>query len=323
MNKYNDLKYITQLPLRNLKKIPVGYVCSCYKCNEGRSPWKTRMFFLTQKKDFTVVYCQNCGYDTNFKTFLKDNFPATYEDYLKEERSELLNDLKNGTLVIKEKKIQNIINSDLELKYVFRMNKDYFKKAKYYPAAVEFCKRRHITDHIDDLYYNIHPDHALSGMVVFPFYLEDKYHLYGLQGRHTEFKKFHTHSKNESMKIYNFYHVDFELPVYIFEAIIDSLTFDNSLAMLGVSLSDAVLSKMRNPIYILDNDKRGIETALKYAGENKNIFVYPKSFKYKDFNAAICDGVKKSELKQMVTENTFKGFAATVKLNMLKSGRKF
>lgn len=323
MDKINELKYIHQLSLPKLKRVPSGYMCSCVKCKEGKSPWKTRMYILTEKKSYITVFCQNCGYDTNFRTFVKDFFPYIFEEYKRDERELLLANLKNGTLNRKDVKTSSDLNNDLDLKYVFKLSQKYFKPAKHHPLAVEFCKKRHIEDRIDEFFYNVHPNHTLSGMVIFPFYVGDDHFLYGFQGRHTSVKKFHTHSKNESMKVYNFYRVNFDEPVYIFESIIDSLMIPNSIAMLGVSLSEPVLNSMRSPIFVLDNDKRGIQTAIKYASENKKIFIYPDNFKYKDFNAAVCDGVNRSELKDMIKENTYQGFAATVRLQMVMSKSKF
>ena len=91
------------------------------------------------------------------------------------------------------------ININTPLQYQFQLNEKYFKPAAHYRKAVEFCKKRKIEDHIDKFYYNIHPKSALSDMIIFPFTMEDKITLYGLQGRHPEYKRFMTFSKNESL----------------------------------------------------------------------------------------------------------------------------
>jgi hypothetical protein len=322
MEKYNEIKYIPMLGLPKLKQISSGYVCSCPICHEGRSPWKTRLFILTQNKSFITVFCQNCGYDTNLKSFIKQINPYLFEDYKKEERIELLADLRNGTLQKKAKEIDNGVCKELDFKYIFNLNKTYFKPAREYSACFDFCKKRNIIEHIDRFYYNIHPNHVLSGMIIFPFQTGDE-SLYGFQGRHTTTKKFHTHSKNDSAKIFNLFNVELDDPVYIFESIIDSLMLENSIAMLGVTISEAVSNKIKDQIFILDNDKRGIDTSIKYAEENKKIFIYPNSFKYKDFNEAVCAGMPKKELKDMVDSNIFEGFQAVVKLKLIKRSRKF
>lgn len=322
MDKFNEIKYIRMLGLNKLKQIPAGFVCSCPICREGKSPWKTRLFILTQKKSFITVFCQNCGYDTNLKTFIKQLNPYIFEDYKKEERAELLADLRSGNLNRKDREVDNGVSKELDIKYIFNLNKTYFKPANEYSACIDFCKKRNITEHINRFYYNIHPSHMLSGMIIFPFQTGEG-SLYGFQGRHTSTKTFHTHSKNDSAKIFNLFDVDLDEPVYIFESIIDSLMIDNSIAMLGVTISEAVSNKIKNQIFIFDNDKRGIDSSILQAKQNKKIFIYPNSFKYKDFNEAVCKGVPKQELKQMVDENIFDGMKAVVKLNLIKNSRKF
>lgn len=306
MDKQLEFKYIAQLNLKNLKRIPTGYMCSCPKCNEGNSPWKTRLYILTEKKSYITVYCHNCTYDTNLRSFIKEFFPHVFESYKSEERNELLKSLKEGNFLKKDNYTSNY-NQEVNIQYKFKLSKTYFKPAKNYKEAIEFCKRRNIIEHIDSLYYNIHPNHTLSGMIIFPFYLEDGKTLYGFQGRHTQVKRFHTHSKNEFLKVYNIFDVDLDETVYIFESIIDSMMMKNSIAMLGTTLSEAMLQKLGKPVYICDNDFTGKKKTLQYLKEGKSCFIPPNDFKYKDFNEAVCNGINKSTLPFLVKENTYKG----------------
>jgi hypothetical protein len=321
MHKTNELKYIHQIGLQNLKKVPSGYMCSCPICKEGSSPWKTRFYILTEKKDYITVYCQKCSYCTNFKTFLREYSPYIFAEYQLEDRQELLSDLKNGTLV-KKQNYKSDWNKEVELKYKFKLNEKYFQPAINYKAAYEFCKRRNIVEYIHDLYYNVHPDSMLSGMIVFPFIMGDRETLYGFQGRHTEKKLFHTYSKNESMKVYNLYNVDVTKTVYAFESIIDSLMMDNTIAMLGTTLSENVFKKLKDIVYVCDNDGTGLKRTLQYLNEGKKCFIFPDSFKFKDFNEAVMGGINKSTLPSLVEENTFQGLSGITKINFNLMKRK-
>lgn len=320
MDKLSEMKYIHTIHLPRLKRVQAGWVCSCVKCKEGSSPHKTRMYFLTENKHYITVYCQHCGYSTNLKTFLQEFFPSAYLDYVEEEKLIRYNDIKNGTLVKKEK-YQSELNNVIDLQYKFKLNRKYFKPAKNYEKAVSFCKKRNILEHIESLYYNVHPKSALSGMVIFPF-VTDNGDLYGFQGRHTEQKRFHTHSKNESMKVYNLFTVKVDEPVYIFESIIDSLMIPNSIAMLGTTLYKPVIAKMPHRIYITDNDKEGMKRCMQYLKEGEKCFIFPEFFHYKDFNEAVCDGYKKQELKRLIKENTFEGTLGIAKLTFQIMKRK-
>jgi len=321
MQKYKELQYIHRLGLPKLKRVQPGYMCSCIKCREGSSPWKTRMYFLTENKEYITVFCQHCGYNTNLRMFLKEFFPFIYEEYVKEELNDKMEGLKNGTLIIKEPK-KSKINTCVELKYKFNLNQKYFKPANKYRASVDFCKKRHISEHIDKFYYNIHPTHIMSGMVVFPFLLEDQETLYGLQGRHTEKKLFHTISKNEAMKIYNIFNVNFDKPVYCFESIIDSLMVENAIAMLGTTLSPAISDMIQHKVMITDNDRVGRERTLRYLQEGHECFIFPSNFKYKDFNEAVCDGFKKSDLPKLIENNTFIKEAGIARIKFQLMGKK-
>jgi hypothetical protein len=173
-----------------------------------------------------------------------------------------LDNLRNGT--VNRKPIgSSPINTVIDLKYTFKLGK-YFEPAINHQKAINFCKKRHIIEHIDKFRYCVHPSNIMSGMIIFPFYMEDNETLYGFQGRHTDHKLFYTHSKNESVKSYNTFNVNYTENVYIFESIIDSLMVKNSIAMLGTSLSEGIKTLMPKRIWIFDNDKVGKQRALEY-----------------------------------------------------------
>lgn len=313
MNKYSELQYIGRLGLVSLQKVQSGYTCNCFKCGSA-TPWKRKMYILTEHRNYITVFCQRCGYNTNLRNFIRDINPYIFEEYKKEEAKERLDDLRNGTL---NKKMvgSSVINTDIDLKYLFKLSSLYFKPAKQFRKAVEFCKRRHIQDHIDEFYYSIHPtDNIMSGMLIFPFYMEDKETLYGFQGRHTEQKLFYTHSKNESVKSYNTFNVDYEQTVFIFESIIDSLMVENSIAMLGTSLSEAIKALMHKRVWIFDNDRVGKQRALQYLDQGEKCFIYPDNFKWKDFNEAVCAGYKRENLPRLIQENSCDALKGKTKL---------
>jgi hypothetical protein len=312
MEKYKELAYIPRLSILKLKRIQAGYMGSCPICKEGSHPWKTRFYILTENKSHITVFCQRCSYNTNLRTFIKDTHPYLFEEYLAEEKKEFLANLKEGTLIHKEQR-QSEINNIINLQYTFKFGQ-YFKPAAKYREAVEFCQKRHISEHIDKFYYNIHPSKIMGGMLIFPFLLEDQETLYGFQGRHTKVKTFFTHSKNEFMKVYNLYNVNLSETVYIFESIIDSLMVPNSIAMLGTTLSKPILDMIKHKVFIPDNDNVGKQRTLQYLKEGYRCFIFPDNYKYKDFNEAVCDGVKKSDLILLIKCNTFEGLLGETKI---------
>lgn len=321
MDKIHELPYIHRLGLKNLKPFNKGYMCSCLKC--GNTTNKRKMYILTEGKSFITVFCQRCGYDTNLRTFIKDFNPILLQEYDEEDKRLKLDNLKNGTLFKKEPK-KVVINTDIQLQYKFTLSDRYFKPAREYSKAIDFCERRQITDYIDRFYYCVHPDNIMSGMLIFPFLLNDQETLYGFQGRHTDQKLFYTHSRNESVKCYNIFNVNPKETVYIFESIIDSLMIPNAVAMLGTSLSTQVENLIPKRVYVFDNDKVGLTRTIEYLEKGEKCVVLPTTLKFKDFNEAVCKkGFKKSDLLTIVKDNTFSGLAGIAKvkfklLNMRK-----
>lgn len=313
MDKLNELTYIPLLGVRNLKRTPSGYKCSCPICMEGKHPNRTRCYILTNKHDWITVYCQNCNYNSNLKNFIKLINQPLYEQYVEADKREFLNDLNAGT-ILKRAKTNKPTIIESNIRYTFNLNRKYFVSAKTSQQCIDFCKRRKILDFIDDLWYCIHPTKIYGNMIIFPFSIEDK--LYGFQGRRVNQKLFYTHSKNEGMKIYNYFDVDREKRVCAFESIIDSMMVPNSIAMLGTTLNQTTLNKFNSLVFITDNDKTGINRAVEYVKNGHKVFVYPDNFKYKDFNDAVVKGgYKQNTLIDMIDNNTFEGLAGVTRLS--------
>lgn len=316
MTKNEQITYLLQLNLQGLKKTESGYNFRCPICGDSKKNIsKKRCWALTRKDpNNLIVYCHNCGYSSNFKFFLKNVNSYLFSDYIKKEKEEKINDIKEGRLLSKAKP-QGNINIDTPIKYQFKLNKKYFKPAKDFKQAVEFCKKRDILDQIDDLYYCVHPKNLCSGMVIFPCYMPDGETLYAFSARHTDFKRFYIHSKNESFKVFNIFGVDKNENVFIFESIIDSYTMTNSIAALGSDISENILKLIKNPIFIFDNDTTGRKKTLKYLQNGYRCFIPPDDFRFKDFNEAICNGWSKDQINRMVHENIFRGFSGIARIN--------
>lgn len=316
MTKNEQITYLLQLRLEGLKKTESGYNFRCPICGDSKKHIsKRRCWALTRKdSDNLVIYCHNCGYSSGLKNFLKNTNIYLYNEYSKKEREENINNLKEGTLLSKSKTRSNI-NIDTPINYQFKLNQKYFKPARDFKQAIDFCKKRNILDHIDELYYCIHPNNLCSGMIIFPCYMPDNENLYAFSARHTEFKRFYIHSKNESFKVFNIFNVDLNENVFIFESIIDSYTMTNSIAALGSDISENVLKLIKYPIFCFDNDTTGRKKTLKYLDKKYRCFIPPDNFKYKDFNEALCDGWSKEQINRMVQDNIYEGIAGKTRIN--------
>jgi hypothetical protein len=316
LDKYLEMEFIHQVPLRNFISTEAGFRCSCPVCNEGSHPNKRRCNILTKKYEWIQVTCFNCGLSTNFKEFLRQVSPTIFEDYEKKEKAEWLKNLREGKLNKKLQDGRTVINTNTPLQYQFELNEKYFRPAKNFEKAVEFCKKRKIIDYIDDFYYNINKKGDNGGMLIFPFYMEDHKTLYGFQGRHTEEKRFNTHSKNESFKVYNIFGVTKDKPVIAVESLIDSLNIDNSISMLGSDLSAKCQYTLRDYelIYAFDSDDTGLKKAVKYGDAGNKVFVWPAMGKIKDFNDLAKLGWTKEEITEFIKRYSYKGLELKARL---------
>ncbi len=110
-------------------------------------------------------------------------------------------------------------------------------------------------------------------------------------------------------------------PDIICEGIFDSLStgYTNSAAMLGADLSVDYRNTLpigkAGPVFAFDNDKTGINKALKYTDLGYKIFVWPE-IEYKDFNEMLVSGSSREEIKKIIEDNTYLGILAKAKLKM-------
>jgi len=92
--------------------------------------------------------------------------------------------------------------------------------------------------------------------------------------------------------IYNIDHIDPSKPVIVLEGIIDSLFIENSIAIIGASISNKVkkrISKL-DVYYLFDNDKTGMEKSKKLLLDGEKVFLWNKwhlSSGCKDINDVI------------------------------------
>jgi hypothetical protein len=334
---YEDIEFVKRLPLKNFKQKGNGYVCFCEWCKEGKSPWKSRCNIVAPNTYHShwTVHCFNCGMTTNVRGLISHISPFIFESYVQREKELFLDGLRDGSIISKYKNsalvdnqlpptidIPEFANKTREstLKYQFELNTRYFKPAREYKAAVEFCKRRNVIDSIDRLYYNIHPDRPESGMVIFPFETSSGL-IYGWQGRHPKEKRFHTFSKNEGFKVFGLFQCDPSESVIVAESIIDSLNINNAIACVGAELSPLVIQNFLQKeklIFALDRDSRGLETATKYCAGGYRVFVWPESAAVKDFNELSCAGWSAADITEFIIRNSYSGLELTTKLGFLK-----
>ena len=146
--------------------------------------------------------------------------------------------------------------------------------------------------------------------------------MFAFQGRAfgKEQPKYITIKLDETkQKVYGLERVNYQKHIYIVEGPLDSLFLDNCLAAGGADLTLRVSSDQVT--YIFDNEPRNKEIIKRmYAVVEKdyNVVVWPNDVQLKDVNEMIMGGMKREELIDIISKNTFSKLEALTKLNYYK-----
>jgi hypothetical protein len=326
MDVYQEMSYIPQLFLRDCKQHSSGFNFK-HDCPTGQD--KKRRGYILIKHDRITVYCHNCSLSTNLKKFIEETNQLVYNDYVEEERKEYITKLKEGKIFAKKEEFRShVIESGIKDLRLFKFNTKYFVPAKTIPECVTYCESRKFPEGvIDKLMYCNHPKMFWGGMLIFPLYWKDGEHVYGFQGRSMKEKIFYNFSNNESFKVYNIFNVNLDKPVFIFESIIDSYYKENSIAVLGSSISNIVLGMIKFPVFCFDNDirkdRKGLTQSIEYASKGHKVLVWPSELSWaKDPNDLAKKGWTKDQIERMINTNLKSGLGAVTAIKFKMRGKR-
>ena len=119
---------------------------------------------------------------------------------------------------------------------------------------------------------------------------------------------------SQKEKIYGLNRIDWKKTVYVVEGPIDSLFLDNCIA---TAQSDLRLKNRKDNIVLVpDNEPRNeqiVKQIEKFIDNNYSVVLWPESVKEKDINEMILSGKTKSDIKNLIEQNTFNGISAKLK----------
>ena len=293
------------------KESPLDINARCPVCGDSKTNKNTKRLHLYEKAGVTLVKCFNggCPVNNNMYNFIKLYFPEHLHNYKREMFNKKL--LEQPDLHTKNEQEQTTINNfnTIELEqYLDPINQDcldYLKSRKIQYDESKYGKWYYGSKilNINDKKYNI------IDKIVIPFYYNNK--IYGFYSRSIKEKNFITFNLNEGYKIWNWFNINKEEPVYIFEGIFDAISSgkQNIIALCSLDLPRERLAELKNPIFCLDNDSTGIKKMLEYAKDYK-VLIYDKDNPYKDFNSA-------KQNNYNIDFNIMTGFKAVVELKKL------
>lgn len=252
------------------------YNFRCAICNDSKKNKNKKRGYLLYWKDRWIYKCHNCGVKLNAEKWLKEYHPVHYREYIKDILSNTSTESQNSSSVAVCRKSSVNPQSDeknatASFKSILKGDTDIFDKAK------QFCSDRLINPDIWNKWY-VSTKGVYGGRIIIPF-LDNNNKIYFYQAR-TLYKQEPKYLNRVGDKqIYNIYNVDKTQPIQVCEGPIDSLFLDNSIAILGCSISNNTFNTIKglgNIYWLFDFDKAGLESSREYITKGEYVFLWKK-----------------------------------------------
>jgi DNA primase len=319
-----------------IKTKPYNAKFRCCICGDSQTnKFKTRGHFYEHSGRINVK-CFNCGYSTSLSKFIKTINPVLFTEYrleyLKETVGENNNTEEKFIPAIEKFASRRIEHFDpfKDLRKISQLKPEH--PAKKYIIDRKIPPHTHFRIYYSPTYYHwvnsVLPDKfndkALAldePRIVFPF-VDAKGYVFGFTGRAVSKSSNLRYSTiildDTKDKIFGLDSIDKTKPVYVVEGPIDSLFFDNCVAMAG---SDVMLSNItdRNKLIVVyDNEPRNKEIVKKIAkmiDQNYKVCIWPDNIEEKDVNDMVLKaGLSGPAVQHIIDQNTYEGLAAKMRL---------
>ena len=330
---YIDTKYLnilsTQLPLFK-KKGENLWNFRCPYCGDSQKSRTKARGFVYRKKNDLFFKCHNCGAGATLGNLIKHVNSKVYDDYIMER-------YRKGVKTNNPEPEFKFSAPVFPKKNIFKNLKSISELPKSHPARGLVEKRNIPQDRCADLF--LCPDfYGFSNLLVknkfspsscdhprllIPF-RDENGEVFAYQGRAfgSEQPRYITVKLDDNAdKIYGLDRVDKTKKIFVVEGPIDSMFLDNCIAVAGADFSkplsiDGRLMLNGELTIIFDNEPRNKEICKqieKTISQGRNVVIWPDSMKHKDINDMILAGYSKKDIQQIITDNTFKTAAASLR----------
>lgn len=254
------------------KRNATSFNFRCNICGDSKSnPKKRRGYILTSKQNW-VYYCQRCNASLLAVNWLKEYFPSNYKDYIRD----LMSGVKQIQSSTEQPQVKNTYSEKFDVNFFTPILKG---KGKLFDDALNFCSKRMIPEEIYSKWF-VSLGGTYKNRVIIPYYSSSN-KIYNWQGR----SLVPVHNKyifriGEHCNIYNRDFVDKNKEVVVFEGPIDSMSTVNAIGISGAgkAFSDN-LNIFPSKRFIMDNDEKGRETALKLLERGEYVFLWDRFIK--------------------------------------------
>ena len=164
-------------------------------------------------------------------------------------------------------------------------------------------------------------DLTKESRLVIPIYDEENT-LIGVQGRSLDSKsiRYVTIKKKGAERLWYGLNKISSEPVFVLEGPIDSMFLPNGVATLGMDSTITIpdFIKEKKLIFVIDNEPRNknvVKTIESLIEKKFNVVIWPSTIREKDINDMILSGKTTEQLVEIITNNTYTGLQAKLKLN--------
>jgi hypothetical protein len=342
LDKFTELlvtrPYVQRLSVLtdNFKQKKSGlWNCSCplHGCGDNLHNKSRARMFIYEHDSTLITKCHNCGASMSFKSFLKIMFQGVYK--------ELIFDLiRESSRTTAHKSVAHELPQDVKKEHNHYELKDVtgciaLSKLNNSHEAVIYANSRKIPRHIwhelfyTDNFYEFGKKYDKSmkrkyfnaeSRLIIPYTFNGE--LVGFTGRAlnaASAMRYVNVVVNDSLpKIYGIDRVNINAPYLVFEGQIDSMMLENSIAVGTSKLTvPFVAENSETAILIPDNEPRSpiiVHQIKKYIDSGYNVWLFPKSYQYKDMNAGIMAGYDKDSFREQIISGAASGARALLNL---------
>jgi len=319
MSLFVDIKYVSLVSIRLekfKKKSDKLFVFRCPYCGDSKKDKNKTRGYLYINKDHISYKCHNCAVSTSLSNFL-NHIDTSLGGAYKLEKF-----MNNVTLldkiVVKVEPPKPITNPliDCGLIPLDKMDTDH--------RVVQYANSRKLpSERFGDLYYakdmrqleklnKLYEGRILAEeRLVIPYY-DRQGNLSGVTGRALGSNKLRYINirLTDYPMIYGMKYLDQSKPIYVLEGAVDSMFVYNSIGVGGSDLKRAVnIFPKEQLILVFDNEPRNkviVDIMQRMIHYDYKIVIWPNSWKYKDINEAIMNGVSKQEISSILYKNAHK-----------------
>ena len=325
MDSYIDIKYVNIISpfLQQFKKKgDFLWNFRCPYCGDSQKSRTKARGFVYRKKNDLFYKCHNCGVGTTLGKLIEFLDSKTYKDYIFERYKKGVKtnnpepEFKFDEPIFRKKGVLKNLKSISDLSTDHPARK--IVEERFIPfesfSDLYLCESfyQFTNTLIPNKFPSLDGDHP---RLLIPF-RDEQGEVFAYQGRAfgKEKPKYITIKLEERDKIFGLDRVDKSKHVYVVEGPLDSLFIDNCIAVAGADVPQMDCDFT----VIFDNEPRNKELLKQIDKEIKKghrVVLWPDQMNLKDINDMIIHGYTKSQIQEIIAENTFCGAAAQLKFS--------